>query len=184
MGRGLAAVLFDRDGTLVEDVPYNGDPARVRPVPGARAALERLRRAGIRTGVVSNQSGIARGLIRARDVLAVHRRMEELIGPIDVLRFCPHAAQARCGCRKPAPGLIHSALAELDVPPERAAMVGDIGADVAAGEAAGVSRTILVPTIRTRAAEIAAATVVAVSLGDAVRTLLADSPTTRRFDSC
>src|SRR3954464_2881698 len=59
------AVLFDRDDTLIVDVPYNGDPARVEPVPGAREALDRLRAAGIRLGVVSNQSGVARGLIGA-----------------------------------------------------------------------------------------------------------------------
>lgn len=175
MSGSLAAVLFDRDGTLIEDVPYNGDPAKVRPMPGARHALDALRRRGIRTGVVSNQSGIARGLLRARDVLAVHRRTQELLGPLDVLRFCPHAEDAGCVCRKPAPGMLVSALAELGVPASEAAMVGDIGTDVAAGQAAGL-RTVLVPTIRTRAAEIAAATVTAANLGDAVRTLLGGSP--------
>ena len=64
--RGRDAVLFDRDGTLVDDVPYNGDPARVEPVPGAREALDRLRAAGVPVGVVTNQSGIARGLLTPR----------------------------------------------------------------------------------------------------------------------
>src|SRR6185312_8681525 len=71
---GPHAVLFDRDGTLVVDVPYNGDPARVEPVPGARAALDRLRAAGIPTAVVSNQSGIGRGLLEPAQVEAVNRR--------------------------------------------------------------------------------------------------------------
>lgn len=172
MSEGVAAVLFDRDGTLIEDVPYNGDPRLVRPMPGARAALARLRSAGIRTGVVSNQSGIALGLISASDVLAVHRRMADLLGPFDVLRFCPHADGAGCRCRKPAPGLIDSALAELGVPPARAAMVGDIGADVDAGHAANV-RTVLVPGAKTRPAEILAAPVVATDLAGAVDVLLA-----------
>jgi HAD superfamily hydrolase (TIGR01662 family) len=68
-------VLFDRDGTLIVDVPYNGDPARVVPMPGARAALDRLRAAGVRVGVVSNQSGIARGLLTRAQVEAVNARM-------------------------------------------------------------------------------------------------------------
>lgn len=76
----LQAVLFDRDGTLVEDVPYNGDPAAVRPMPTARAALQRLRRAGVRAGVVSNQSGIARGLITESQVRAVNARVDLLLG--------------------------------------------------------------------------------------------------------
>ena len=64
------AVLFDRDGTLIVDVPYNGDPDRVEPMPGAREALDRLRAAGVRRRVVSNQSGIARGLLDARTTCA------------------------------------------------------------------------------------------------------------------
>ncbi len=176
VNEALAVVLFDRDGTLIEDVPYNGDPRLVRPMPGAREGLARLRSAGIRTGVVSNQSGIARGLIGTSDVLAVHRRMDELLGPFDVLRFCPHADDAGCRCRKPAPGLIDSALAELGVPAACAAMVGDIGADVDAGRAANV-RTVLVPGPKTRYAEILAAPVVAPDLESAVDVLL--SVTTR-----
>jgi HAD superfamily hydrolase (TIGR01662 family) len=174
MPEDLAAVLFDRDGTLIEDVPYNGDPALVRPLPGVRAALGRLRAAGIRTGLVSNQSGIARGLITVSDVLAVHRRLTELVGPFDVQRFCPHAEDAGCSCRKPAPGMIHSALTELAVSPARAAMVGDIGADVEAGRAAGV-RTVLVPTARTRAVEVHAAPAVVADLATAVDGLITNA---------
>jgi histidinol phosphatase-like enzyme len=77
-----AAVLFDRDGTLVRDVPYNGDPSRVEPMPGARAALDRLRAAGVRTAVVSNQSGVARGLLTRDQVDAVNARVEEVLGPL------------------------------------------------------------------------------------------------------
>jgi hypothetical protein len=76
------AVLLDRDGTLIRDVPYNGDPAKVVPMPGAREALDRLRAAGVRLAVVSNQSGVARGLITPEQVDAVNARVEELLGPI------------------------------------------------------------------------------------------------------
>ncbi|MDX6722699.1 MAG: hypothetical protein QOD73_1103, partial [Solirubrobacteraceae bacterium] len=151
-----AAVLLDRDGTLVVDVPYNGDPARVRPMPGARRALDRLRAAGVPLAVVSNQSGIARGLLTEREVAAVNRRVEELLGPIGPWLVCPHGPEDGCSCRKPAPGLVFEAAARLGVAPERCAVVGDIGADVEAARAAG-ARGVLVPTPRTLQEEVAAA---------------------------
>jgi len=82
-GQRFDAALLDRDGTLVEDVPYNGDPAAVRPLPGVREALHRLRAAGLRLAVVSNQSGVARGLLTIEQVRRVNARVEELLGPFD-----------------------------------------------------------------------------------------------------
>jgi histidinol-phosphate phosphatase family protein len=169
--RPPAAVLLDRDGTLVEDVPYNGDPARVAPRPGARRALERLRRAGVPTAVVSNQSGLARGLIDRRGLDAVNRRIEELLGPLGPWHVCPHGPDDGCRCRKPAPGLVEAAARELGVPPADCVLVGDIGADVRAALAAG-ARAVLVPTPATRAEEIAAAPLVAGDLEAAVELLL------------
>jgi histidinol-phosphate phosphatase family protein len=166
-----AAVLFDRDGTLVEDVPDNGDPALVRLRPGAREAVERLRGAGIPVCVVSNQSGIARGRITIEQVDAVNRRVEDLLGPLDVWMVCPHAPDAGCGCRKPRPGLIHGAAARLGLDAARCAVVGDIGSDVAAARAAG-ARSILVPTAATRREEVRAAPEVALDLPAAVDRLL------------
>lgn len=168
-----AAVLFDRDGTLVEDVPYNGDPDRVRPVPGARAALDRLRRRGIPIGVVTNQSGIARGLLSDLQVRLVNRRIEELVGPIAVWAVCPHGPADGCECRKPRPGLVLQAAAHLGVPPGRCVVVGDIGADVEAARAAGAA-SILVPTPVTRPEEVAAAPLVAPDLAAAVSVLLGE----------
>ncbi|UMG93655.1 HAD-IIIA family hydrolase [Nocardioides sp. TF02-7] len=105
--RGLPdAVLFDRDGTLVHDVPYNGDPALVRPTEHARDVLDRLRAAGVRVGVVTNQSAIGTGRLEPEQVAAVNRRVEELLGPFDGIYVCPHAPDAGCACRKPAPGLV------------------------------------------------------------------------------
>ena len=97
-----AAVLLDRDGTLVEDVPYNGDPDRVRPLPGVRAALDRLRAAGVPLAVVSNQSGIARGRLTRAQVDAVNARVEALLGPLGPWLVCPHGPDDGCACRKPA----------------------------------------------------------------------------------
>jgi HAD superfamily hydrolase (TIGR01662 family) len=170
------AVLFDRDDTLIVDVPYNGDPERVVPVPGAREALERLRAAGVPVGVVSNQSGIARGLLTAADVVAVHDRMEALIGPLGPLEFCPHGPGDGCACRKPAPGLVERAAARLGVSPRDCAVIGDIGADVEAALAAG-ARPVLVPTARTRPEEVAAAPERARDLAEALDLLgLAPAP--------
>jgi D-glycero-D-manno-heptose 1,7-bisphosphate phosphatase len=166
-----AAVLFDRDGTLVVDVPYNGDPELVEPVYGARAALDRLRAADVPIGVVSNQSGVARGLLRLADVRAVNDRVSDLLGPFAAWRICPHGADDRCGCRKPAPGLVHAVAADLGVAPADCVVVGDIGADVDAAEAAG-ARGVLVPTPATRRAEIVAARTVARDLGHAVDLIL------------
>jgi histidinol-phosphate phosphatase family protein len=161
------AVLFDRDGTLVEDVPYNGDPALVRPKPGARAALEQLRRRSIPVAVVSNQSGVGRGLLTAAQVEAVNRRVDELLGPMAAWLVCPHAPEDACRCRKPLPGLVLEAAARIGVPPERCVLVGDIGADMEAAEAAG-ARGILVPNAATRPEEVAAAPEVAADLKTAV----------------
>src|SRR4051794_8289637 len=169
--RRPAAVLFDRDGTLVVDVPYNGDPERVEPMPAARAALARLRAAGVPTGVVSNQSGVARGLLSAEDVEAVNRRVEDLLGPLGPWAWCPHGPDDGCDCRKPAPGLVLRAASELGVDPAGCVVVGDIGADVDAARAAG-ARGVLVPTPRTRPEEIAAAPEVAGDLGEAIDRLL------------
>jgi HAD superfamily hydrolase (TIGR01662 family) len=165
-------VLFDRDGTLVHDFPYNGDPDWVRPVDGAREALDRLRARGVRLGVVSNQSGVARGLISREQVDACNARLAELLGPFDTVQVCPHGPDDGCTCRKPAPGMVKAACAELEVDPARCVVVGDIGADVEAAVAAGAVG-ILVPTPVTRRSEVAAAAHRAATLADAVDGLLA-----------
>lgn len=168
------AVLFDRDGTLVVDVPYNGDPDKVTPVAGAARALARLRAAGVRTAVVSNQSGVARGVLTRRQVDAVNARLDALIGPLGPVLYCPHAPDEGCSCRKPSPGLVLDAARALGVPVQRCAVIGDIGADVAAAVAAG-ARPVLVPTPVTLPQEVAAAPEVAPDL-DAAVSLLLDGP--------
>lgn len=173
----VRAVLFDRDGTLVHDVPYNGDPDRVRVVDDARAVLDDLRARGIKVGVVTNQSGIGRGLLTLAQVEAVEARIEAELGPFDVWVRCPHAPADGCTCRKPQPGLVLQAAARLGVSPAECVVVGDIGADVGAAIAAGAG-AVLVPTPVTRPEEVAAAPLVAVSLTEAValvRERLADA---------
>ncbi|MEU8130959.1 HAD-IIIA family hydrolase [Micromonospora sp. NPDC049049] len=165
------AVLLDRDGTLIEDVPYNGDPEKVRPVPGARAALDRLRASGLRLAVVTNQSGLARSYFTAEQMRAVHARVEELLGRFDAWLVCPHDDADGCDCRKPAPGLVYAAARELGTTPSRCVLVGDIGRDIGAAMAAGAAG-VLVPTPVTRPEEVAAAGWVANDLPAAVAEIL------------
>lgn len=133
------AVLFDRDETLIEDVPYNGDPALVSPLPGAREALDALRAAGIPVAVVSNQSGVGRGLITREQVDAVNARVDELLGPFAGFFVCPHGPDDGCDCRKPHPKLILDAARALGVDPACCAVIGDKQSDLDAARNAGAT---------------------------------------------
>nr|WP_240675438.1 HAD-IIIA family hydrolase [Cellulomonas endophytica] len=170
----MRAVLFDRDGTLVHDVPYNGDPDQVRVVDGAREVLDALRDAGVLLGIVSNQSGVARGLLTLDQVHAVNARVSAELGPFDTVQVCPHGTGAGCACRKPGPGLVLRAAAALGVAPWECAVVGDIGADVGAAVAAG-AQGVLVPTVVTRGREVALAPVVAADLRAAAAHLVPEA---------
>ncbi|MEV0595159.1 D-glycero-alpha-D-manno-heptose-1,7-bisphosphate 7-phosphatase [Nonomuraea cavernae] len=172
--RRPGAVLFDRDGTLIRDVPYNGDPDRVQPMPGAVDALVRLRRADVPVAVVTNQSGVARGLLTPDEMDQVNAKVEELLGPFDAWAICVHDDGDGCTCRKPAPGLLIRAAAVLDVSPRDCVVVGDIGRDMEAARAAG-ARGILVPTRQTRWEEIQDAPEVAEDLTEAVDRVLKDA---------
>jgi histidinol-phosphate phosphatase family protein len=140
-GAGAPAIFLDKDGTLVHDVPYNVDPARLRVTDGAMEAIRRWRAAGYRIVVVTNQSGIGRGLF---DVAALERlhvalagRLAEADAAIDGFFACPHTADAHCACRKPRPGMLLEAARALDIDLERSWMIGDILNDVEAGHRAG-----------------------------------------------
>jgi histidinol-phosphate phosphatase family protein len=164
-------VLFDRDGTLVVDVPYNGDPDAVVPLPGAVEAVRRVRAAGLPTAVVTNQSGIARGLVSAAQVARVNARVDEIFGPFDAWCVCPHGPGDGCDCRKPAPGLVRQAASRLGVDPADTVLIGDIGADMGAARAAGAA-AVLVPTQVTRPEEVRNAPAVAADLAAAVALVL------------
>jgi D-glycero-D-manno-heptose 1,7-bisphosphate phosphatase len=167
MGPIVEAVLFDRDGTLIKDVPYNGDPDRVEPYPAAATALARLRARGVRTGVITNQSGVARRLVTRSQVDRVNARVDELLGPFDTWQVCPHGPHDGCGCRKPAPGMIIAACAALGVAPANVVVVGDIEGDIKAAYNAG-ARAVLVPTPVTLPDEVDRAVTTASDLAAAV----------------
>ncbi len=176
--RTVRGLLFDRDDTLVVDVPYNADPRLVVPVPGARRAVGRARAAGLALGVVTNQSVIARGTATREQVDATNARVDELVGPFDVWCVCPHDADDDCACRKPRPGMVLDAADRLGLEPSELVVVGDIGADVGAALAAG-AQAVLVPTPRTRQEEVDAAPTVAATIEDAVALVLEHVRTVR-----
>ncbi len=148
------AVFIDKDGTLIDDLPYNADPDRIRLSPGAGDALYALQGLGMRLFVVSNQSGIARGLIPESAMAGVHRRLAELLAPwsvtLDGFYYCPHWPHGRlahhafaCDCRKPLPGMLRRAAVEHGIDTGASWMIGDILDDVEAGRRAGC-RTLLI----------------------------------------
>jgi D-glycero-D-manno-heptose 1,7-bisphosphate phosphatase len=150
------AVFIDRDGTLTEEVGYVNHPARLRLLPRSAEAVRRLNAAGVAAVVVSNQAGLARGYF-SKDVLeAVNQRLVELLGHegarLDGCYMCPHHPtegdppfRADCDCRKPRPGLLVRAAADLDLDLAASVVVGDKPTDVYAASPVG-ARSVLVLT--------------------------------------
>ncbi len=140
---GAGAVFIDKDGTLIQDVPYNVDPQHVRLIAGAGHALCCMREAGFKLIVISNQSGIARGLFKEQDLMPINRRIQSLLEPygveIDAFYYCPHGPGDHCRCRKPRPGMILQAARDYAIDLKISWMVGDILNDVEAGNRAGCS---------------------------------------------
>lgn len=150
------AVFLDRDGVILVENGFVVEPAGIRVAPDAPEALARLRENGFDLVVVTNQSAVARGLASEERVRAVHERLGEMLAAAgaDVRAFyvCPHhpsadvaAYRVACDCRKPRPGLLLRAAAELGIDLAASVMVGDRLSDVAAGRRAGC-RTVLVRT--------------------------------------
>lgn len=155
-GKRRAAVFLDRDGTINEEVGYLDHPERLTLIPGAAEAIRLINASGMKAVVVTNQSGIARGIFDEAVVGAIHTRLRELLlaegGFLDGIYFCPHhPTEGRgryllnCDCRKPAPGMLIRAAAELNLDPASSYMVGDTLKDIETGERIGV-RGVLVRT--------------------------------------
>jgi len=147
------ATFLDRDGVLVEDVNFLTNPDQLNVLPGAAKAL-RLLRERFFIIVVTNQSGIARGLMTEKDLVAVHvelvRRLAVENVAVDALYYCPHLPGAsdqtygvQCQCRKPRPGMLIQAVSDWDIELSRSFLVGDRASDIGAADAAGVTGILL-----------------------------------------
>jgi D-glycero-D-manno-heptose 1,7-bisphosphate phosphatase len=148
------AIFLDKDGTLVENVPYNVDPAKIQLCEGAIEGLKLLASANYKLIVITNQSGIARGYFSAIELLAVKRKLHELLAPhgiwLEDFYYCPHHPEGtvtpyaiECCCRKPRPGLLHQAAQDHAIDLAQSWLIGDILNDVEAGRTAGC-RTVLI----------------------------------------
>jgi D-glycero-D-manno-heptose 1,7-bisphosphate phosphatase len=141
----MKAVFFDRDGTLMEDVHYCGDPALVRVYPGVPEELRRLRAAEWGVFIVSNQSGIGRGLITEEQYRAVQAEFLRQAGQVDGSYYCPDVPGMPSKRRKPEPGMVLEAADEHGIELGKSWFVGDKPADIECGRRAG-TRTIQVLT--------------------------------------
>jgi D-glycero-D-manno-heptose 1,7-bisphosphate phosphatase len=142
-------VFLDRDGTLIVEKNYLADPDAVELIPGAAAALRRLRDRGFGVALVTNQSGVGRGYFPLERVHAVHQRVCELLAfegaAIDAVYICPHTPEEACGCRKPRAGMIDRADLDHKIDREASFIIGDKESDIACGREAGLT-AILVRT--------------------------------------
>jgi D-glycero-D-manno-heptose 1,7-bisphosphate phosphatase len=143
-------VLLDRDGVINEDSDaFIKSPEEWRPIPGSLEAIALLNSHGFKVVVITNQSGIARGLFDLSMLERIHRKMRRLAaengGVIEAVYYCPHGPEDECACRKPKAGLIKAFAAEYRAELHETVLVGDSLRDLQAAEAAGV-RPILVKT--------------------------------------
>ena len=141
------AIFLDRDGTLIVDQHYLRDPSLVVPLPFVFEALRSLHTCGFALVVVTNQSGIARGIIHPSEHEAVRAAFERTFERegirFDGYYMCPHAPGEGCACRKPEPGMLHDATRDLDLDLGRSVMVGDRESDMGAGKNAGCRTAFL-----------------------------------------
>lgn len=134
-------VLLDRDGTIIAEKNYLSDPAGVEILPGAAEGLKLLQQHGFGLVVVTNQSGIGRGYYSVQEMHAVNNRMATLLAEsgiaLDGIYYCPHVPEEKCDCRKPRPGMVLRAAAELGFIPAHAVVIGDKAADLGLARAVG-----------------------------------------------
>jgi D-glycero-D-manno-heptose 1,7-bisphosphate phosphatase len=148
------AIFIDKDGTLIPDIPYNVDPGKISLQEGALAGLHQLQEAGYLLIIISNQSGVARGIFKEEALIHVQHKIESLLAEKGVVLngfyYCPHYPDSsikeysvECDCRKPQPGMLLKAALDFNIDLTRSWMIGDILNDVEAGKKAGC-KTVLI----------------------------------------
>ena len=143
----IPAVFLDRDGTLMLDVDYCGNPAEVRVFEGASKVMRSLKESGYKLIVITNQSGIGRGYFNEDQYRAVEAEVSRQLGTglIDTTYYCPHLPADHCKCRKPSPEMVVRAADDHELDLARSFLIGDKQSDMECGRAAGV-KTILMKT--------------------------------------
>jgi D-glycero-D-manno-heptose 1,7-bisphosphate phosphatase len=146
----LQAVIFDRDGVLIHDTHFPIRPGDLRWMPGAIELVASLNRQGVKVGVATNQSGVARGYFDEDAVQRFHDLMQDQLEPhkarVDRFEYCPHHPsegatpyRTQCACRKPEPGMLLSLAGSLGVDPSNALVIGDRPSDLEAAKRAGMA---------------------------------------------
>lgn len=147
MGNSNRAIFFDRDGTIIYDMVYPRNPELVQFLPGVREALVKLKKCGYQLVLVSNQSGVGRGILTHEEAEQVHQRvvssLEEVNVKLDASYYCFHAPEEHCTCRKPSPEMLLRAAGEMNLDLNRSFMVGDSDSDIEAGKRAGCKTIFL-----------------------------------------
>lgn len=154
---GKPAIYIDRDGVVVELIDYLNQIDQVVLMPGIADAIRAVNQAKVLLVIITNQSGVARGLLTEATLGEIHARIKALLAEqgahVDAIYYCPHhpdignpTYRRKCDCRKPAPGLLLRAADDMDIDLSRSVMIGDHLSDIEAGHRAGVARTFLVLT--------------------------------------
>jgi len=152
---GRKAVFLDRDGTIIPETGARTADPDIEPLPEAIGAIKKLRTAGFRLAVATNQAAIARGCFTEEDLAVAHEALLEKFAaagaPLDALGYCPHLPEGNvpeyavvCDCRKPKPGLLLRLAAEHDIDLEQSYMIGDAERDILAARAAGCKGAVLI----------------------------------------
>lgn len=147
---GKAAVFLDRDGTLIVEVNYLSTPDKVELCPGADKAIKELNELKLPAILVTNQSGIGRGLFNVKTLEAIHKKLKYLLNAgakakLDAVYYCPHTPEDGCTCRKPELGMVETAKKQLNIDPGLSYFVGDKECDIVFGKNAG-GKAVLVLT--------------------------------------
>jgi D-glycero-D-manno-heptose 1,7-bisphosphate phosphatase len=157
-------VFLDRDGTINEEVDFLRTPDQLRLIPGAGTAIRALNDRGLLTCIISNQSGVARGFLSEEDLVPIHARLASMLAEfgavINRISYCPHHPteglppyNVRCGCRKPATGMLTGAAQDLGIDLTRSFVVGDRIVDVQVGQAVGAGTILVLTGYGTRSVE-------------------------------
>lgn len=170
------AIFFDRDGTLMKDVGYCSRPDEVELLEGVGKLLPRLKNAGFKLIIVTNQSGIGRGYFTEEDFWAVQQELQKQLGAgiIDATYFCADTPQQASERRKPNPGMLLEAATDLSIDLDQSYMVGDKASDAEAGIRAGVRATILFGINAASGAMESGASLIAKDFGEVVEFILGD----------